>query len=247
MYVKKIIVDPADFPREDVYPFNVSVFQKPLEVELTKRVSIFVGENGSGKSTLLEAIARKCGIYIWQGDTRERYSKSPYEKMLHRYVRIELADHRGTNNRQTGPREIVGSFFASEIFKNFSQILDEWAASDPGILEFFGSKSLMNQSHGQGHLSFFRSRFSRGGLFLLDEPENALSPNSQLELLRILKEAGKDDSSQFIIATHSPIILACPGAQLLNFNGTTVEETAYEETDHFKLYRDFLNDRERFF
>lgn len=237
MYVKKIIVDPSDFPREDVYPFNLQVFQKPLEIALAQRISIFVGENGSGKSTLLEAVARICGIYIWQGEIRERYSKSPYEKMLHRYIRVERANH----------GEIVGSFFASEIFKNFSQILDEWAASDPGILDFFGSKSLMNQSHGQGHLSFFRSRFSRGGLFLLDEPENALSPNSQIELLRILEEAGNDDSSQFIIATHSPIILACPGAQLLNFDGTTVEETAYEETDHFKLYRDFLNDRERFF
>jgi predicted ATPase len=242
MYIKKITVDPTKFPRRDLYPFSIDVFQRPLEIDLAKRISIFVGENGSGKSTLLEAVARKCGIHIWQGDTRERYSKSPFEKKLHRYIQVEFADHGGT-----GHREIVGSFFASEIFKNFSQILDEWAASDPGILEFFGSKSLMNQSHGQGHLSFFRSRFSRGGLFLLDEPENALSPNSQIELLRILKEAGNDDSSQFILATHSPILLACPGAQLLSFDGTTVEEITYEETEHYKLYRDFLNDRERFF
>jgi len=105
----------------------------------------------------------------------------------------------------------------------------------------------MSQSHGQSIMSFFRSRYRIRGIYLLDEPETALSPRSQLELVRILMDAGEEGHAQFIIATHSPILLACPDATLLNFNSAPVRSVDYEDTDYYRIYRDFMADREKYF
>jgi len=111
-------------------------------------VTFFVGENGTGKTTLLKAIARKCNIKIWQSTQRTRFQKSPYEEMLHTALDVEWVNGK-----------VPGSFFSSEIFQNFSEILDEWASTDPGLLEYFGGRSLMKLSHGQSLMSFFKSRY----------------------------------------------------------------------------------------
>ena len=121
-----------------------------------------------------------------------------------------------------------------------------WATTDPGQLEFFGGKSLISQSHGQSLMSFFRSRYKLKGLYLLDEPETALSPSSQLELLRLISENSKGGHAQFIVATHSPILLACKNATIYNFDEMPVSEVKYEDTEHFRVYRDFLNHREKY-
>jgi predicted ATPase len=139
---------------------------------------------------------------------------------------------------------ISGSFFASEIFQNFAAFLDEWAVASPGTLEYFGGSSLMTKSHGECHMAFFKSRFSRKGLYLLDEPENALSPQTQMELLDILDEASRAGNAQFIIATHSPLLLALPGATILSFDGEPIQTVEYESTSHYRIYRDFLNNRD---
>ena len=114
--------------------------------------------------------------------------------------------------------KVPGSFFGSDIFHHFRQILDEWAAADPGQLDYFGGSSLMTQSHGESLMSFFRSRYRIKGLYLLDEPETALSPKSQLGLLEVMREAGEGGHAQFVIATHSPIAPGSPRAVIYNFD-----------------------------
>ena len=133
--------------------------------------------------------------------------------------------------------------FSSERFKDFANTLDGWAAADPGQLKYFGGKSLVTQSHGQSTMSYFRSRYQRKGIYFLDEPETALSPQRQLELLEIIGENSRAGHAQFIVATHSPILLACEGATIYSFDNETVHTIEYEETEHYKVYKKFLLDR----
>jgi predicted ATPase len=236
MHLKKITLHPDKYPSLEHYPFNLELFHKTPSIALQAPVTFFVGENGSGKSTLLEAVTRKCGIYIWQGMYRPRFNASPYERDLYKTISVEW----------TNGCKVTGSFFGSQIFNNFAQILDEWLTMDPGLLEYFGGKSLVSQSHGQSLMAFFKSRLKIKGLYILDEPETALSPKSQLNLLSLLKEASFKGQAQFIIATHSPILLACPGARIMTFDEIPVKPIDYEDTDHYRIYRDFMADPQRF-
>ena len=236
MHLRKIVLNPDKYPTQNHYPFDLELFQKTRQITLESPVTFFVGENGSGKSTLLEAITRKCGIYIWQGIQRPRFNASPYEKELYRTLSIEWNDG----------HKVSGSFFGSHIFNNFAQILDEWLTMDPGLLEYFGGKSLLSQSHGQSLMAFFKSRLKIKGLYLLDEPETALSPKSQLMLLNLLKEATLNGQAQFIIATHSPILLACPDAQIITFDVVPVKPIPYEDTDHYRIYSEFMANPQKF-
>jgi predicted ATPase len=115
-----------------------------------------------------------------------------------------------------------------------------WEADNPGQIDYFGGKSLVAQSHGQSIMSYFRSRYKIKGLYLMDEPETALSPKSQLQLLRLLQEMSSLGHAQFIIATHSPILLACPGSVIYSFDHCPVKAVHYEETEHFRVYKDFM-------
>jgi predicted ATPase len=135
---------------------------------------------------------------------------------------------------------VPGSFFSSQIFRNFAQLVDEWEADNPGQIDYFGGKSLIAQSHGQSIMSFFKSRYKIKGLYLLDEPETALSPKSQLELLKLLRELGSLGHAQFIIATHSPILLACPGSVIYSFDHTPVKTIQYEDTEYYRIYKTFM-------
>ncbi len=236
MHLKSIRVLSDKFPTREHYPFNQTVFSETDSIRFSSPITFFAGENGTGKSTLLEAISRRCGIYIWQAMERTRYTVNPYETTLHNYLDIEWADGK-----------VPGSFFASDLFKNFAQLLDQWASDDPGILKYFGGESLMTQSHGQSLMTMFRKRYRIKGLYLLDEPETALSPKSQLELVKILYQMTQAGHAQFIIATHSPILLACPDAEIYSFDKMPVEQIAYEETEYFKVYKDFMENREQYF
>ena len=119
-------------------------------------------------------------------------------------------------------------------------------AMDPGLIDYLGGKSLMSQSHGQSLMAFFTSRFKIKGIYFLDEPETALSPKSQLELLNLLKEMARLNHAQFIIASHSPILLACPGAAILSFDENPVKQIDYEATDHYRIYKKFMADPKKF-
>jgi predicted ATPase len=235
MHLTKVTLHPEKYPAADQYPFNLKLIQETDSLRFTSAVTFFVGENGSGKSTLLEAITRKCGIIIWQGITRPRYKASPYENALYKAINVEWQDKR-----------VPGSFFGSNIFRNFAQLWDEWLTMDPGLLNYLGGESFMSKSHGQSLMAFFMSRFKIKGIYFLDEPETALSPKSQLELLKLLGETSRSGHAQFIIATHSPILLACPGARILNFDASPVKPIDYERTGHYRIYKDFMADPKKY-
>jgi predicted ATPase len=223
------------YPSEDRYPFNLPLLKTTKNLVFPSAITIFAGENGTGKSTLLKALARSCNIHIWEMEQRRRLSRSPHEENLHNYLRL-------TWNQESVP----GSYFSSEIFRDFARALDEFAIADPGMLRYFGGRSLVSQSHGESLLSYFGSRYLIKGLYLLDEPETALSPASQVKLIRIIGEAAARGDAQFIIASHSPILLACPGATIYDFDGAPPKQVQYEDTEYYKVYKEFMEDRRKF-
>ncbi len=235
MHLKRIQLLRAKFPVQKVYPFNLPVFAATRQIEFKTPVTFFVGENGTGKSTLLSAITKRCGIQIWKGPERTRVQYNPFEDQLDQAIEIQWVNG-----------QVPGSFFASQIFRNFTQLLDEWASADPGVLDYFGGKSLLAQSHGQSLMSFFKARFQIEGVYFLDEPETALSPRSQIELLQLLKRMSQAGHAQFVVATHSPILLACPDARIFSFDMSPIQPIAYEQTDYYQIYKQFMDNPETF-
>jgi len=230
MHVTRVELHPERYPTRDRYPFSLDVLQRTPAIELSTPVTFFVGENGTGKSTLLEAMVRRCRIHIWGGVRRARLEHNPHEEQLHRFIDVQW-----TNG------SVPGSFFASQEFHSYARLLDEWAAATPGVLRYFGGESLMTKSHGQSLMAYFRSRYAIKGIYFADEPETALSPRTQLELLGVLREMADAGHAQFIIATHSPILLACPGATIYSFDHVPVRQVAYEDTDHYQVYKAFMD------
>jgi predicted ATPase len=218
------------FPTRQAYPFHLPLFQATARVPLQAPVTFFVGENGTGKSTLLAAIARAAGIHIWESSGRVAVHPNPHADRL-----CECIDLDWTAGVQPG------SFFAAEIFHGFAELVDSWARSDPGLLGYFGGDALTEKSHGQCNMAFFASRFGIRGLYLLDEPESALSPRRQIELLEILDQASRQGQTQFIVATHSPILLSLPGARILSFDHCPIREIPFEDTSNLRVFREFLD------
>ena len=229
VHLLEMRIDAQRFPTREAYPFSLAVVQKTSALVFGTPVTFFTGENGSGKSTFLRALAHRCGIHIWENADRARPHPNPFAERL-----ADCIDLRWRNG------SVPGSFFAAEIFRNFAELVDAWATSDPGLLAYFGGSSLTEKSHGQCNMAFFESRFRIPGLYLLDEPESALSPRRQLELLRILREAGARGDAQFVVATHSPILMSLPGARIVSFDACPVAEIAYRDTDSYRLHRDFF-------
>lgn len=212
------------------YPFNVRALSRGIDLALKTNVTFFVGENGAGKSTLLEAIAECCEFSL-EGGNRDHYRTTFNERSaLAQALRLSWSQ-----------KTAEGFFMRAESFYNFATYIDE--VSD---LRAYGGKSLHEQSHGESFLSLFTNRFEQG-IYLLDEPEAALSPQRQLSFLSIIHELEISGHAQFIIATHSPIILSYPGAVLFSFDGDAIEQIAYHDSEHYRVTRDFLNAPERYF
>ena len=235
MYVTKLTLESDRYPTRRFYPFNIPTLSRPTELVLKSPVACFVGENGSGKSTLLEAITKKCGVYIWHKPKRHLAHHNPFETRLSDYITITWANG-----------GVPGSLFRAETFHDFADFLDDVAICDPGRLKYHGGKILNTLSHGEGILSYFSTRYHIKGIYFLDEPEASLSPSSQVKFLQVLQKVEAAGHAQFIIATHSPILLAYPGAQIFSFDGTHIEEIAYEDTAHYQLYKRFFADRNAF-
>lgn len=231
-HINSVTIHHEKYPSDRHYPFSLPIFNQTKTISFEFPVTFFVGENGTGKSTLLEALALASDIHIWRKSEGDRYQVNHYEKQLYKYISLKWENGK-----------VPGSYFGSEIFNDFRRILDDWATSDPGQLKYFGGKSLITQSHGQSMMSYFRSCYTRRGLYFLDEPETALSPKSQLELLDILDENSKIGHAQFIIATHSPLLLAYEDANIYSFDYCPVRMIEYQETEHYKIYKRFLLER----
>ncbi|HEY0321540.1 MAG TPA: AAA family ATPase [Pyrinomonadaceae bacterium] len=246
--------------RADTYPFNLPLFKKFRSINFERPVTFFVGENGSGKSTLMEALAAAIGSITVGGDDLQR------DKTLG-HARRTGAQLKLTWQKKTGR----GFFLRAEDFFNFarrvnrmSEELEEMSKEFEGYLSGYAlqlakgavggqRRALVEKygedadafSHGESFLRLFRERFVPGGLYLLDEPEAPLSPQRQLALLSMLKEMVSEDA-QFIIATHSPILMAFPESVILSFDHAPLKKIDYDETEHVSLTRAFLNNPESF-
>lgn len=212
------------------FPFNVRAFSSGIDLRFRSKVTFFVGENGSGKSTLLEAIAECCGFNPEGGSRDHQRAVFADRSLLAQALRLTWH-----------PKVTEGFFLRAESFCNFATYLE-----DVSDFRAYGGKSLHQQSHGESFLALFNNRFEQG-LYILDEPEAALSPQRQLSLLRIIHDLATPGHAQLLIATHSPILLAYPGAVLFDLDGDGMSEIRYEDTKHFSITRDFLNAPDRFF
>jgi predicted ATPase len=214
-----------------VHPFDIPLLEHGLALEFTTPVTFLVGENGSGKSTLLEALAWSVGFGAQGGSRDHQFAEDTDGYELGRALRL------GWRQRTT-----EGFFMRAETFFNFASSLE----AAESTFARYGGESLHRKSHGEAFLSLFEHRFD-DGLFLLDEPEAALSPQRQLAFLQILHALTASREAQFVIATHSPMLLAFPGATVLSLDNGVIEQVDYRDTDHYRITRDFLTAPERFF
>jgi len=224
-----------EFPHRDRFPFNIASLSGRQRLQFTSSVVFFVGENGSGKSTLLHVLAARCGLPTWGQPARNRLAGERPVTALCDHVLPVL-----------GERTVRGGFFSAEGFRDWAAFLDNVARFDPGQAKYHGGAELTAKSHGEGLLGYFQERYRIPGLYFMDEPESALSPASQIRLLRVLTEYAGSGERQFLIATHSPILMALPGSQLFHFDASGIAQTSYEATAHVQLYRDFLADPDSF-
>ena len=250
-----------DGPRK--FPFSVPVVRALGTLELPTAVTFFVGENGSGKSTLLEAVAAAIGLPTVGAESVRDDVSLAAQRALAKQLRLTWTQrtHRGFFLRAEdffGFTKYV-SRLRAEMQDRLAEIEVEYkdrsawaqglasgpAASSLADLERRYGVDLDANSHGESFLRLFRSRFVPGGLYLLDEPEAPLSPQSQLGLIAMLKEMVAQES-QFIIATHSPILLAFPNATIYTFDDRAPRRVAFEDLEHVRLTRDFLNNPEAF-
>jgi predicted ATPase len=211
-----------------VYPFAVPAIRRLEHLEIRSRVCYFVGENGSGKSTLLEAVAHNYGFGL-EGGSRSFY-KTTTDTVngigsLAKALRVAFSVRTGR-----------GFYLRAESFFNVASQVDEM-----GLHDAYGGQSLHEQSHGESFLSLLENRFHRKGFYVLDEPEAALSPQRQLSMLALLHSLLRDNNDiQFLVASHSPILLAYPGAQIFSFDGGQIHEVQYHETSPYQIVSRFL-------
>ncbi|WP_440976861.1 AAA family ATPase [Pseudoxanthomonas winnipegensis] len=220
-------------PPMDRYPFSLPGIRGLAEERLVfhPAVTFLVGENGSGKSTLLEAIAVAWGFNAEGGTRNFNFSTVASHSALHDYLRLG----------RSGRRARDGFFLRAESFYNVASNIDTLGG---GVIEAYGGESLHAQSHGESFMSLVEHRFRGNGLYVLDEPEAALSPTRQMALLARIHALVRRNA-QFIIATHSPILMAYPDAEIVQIGPQGLQRVSYRETEHYLVTRAFLENPER--
>ena len=221
----------------DQYPFSLAVVRNLDSLELHPAVTFLVGENGSGKSTLLEAIAVAWGFNPEGGTKNFRFQTRGSHSILHEYTRLVKGVHRARD----------GVFLRAEsLFNLASEIehLDDEPAASPPVIDSYGGRSLHEQSHGESFFAIMMHRFGGRGFYVLDEPEAALSPSRQLAMISRMHEL-VEARSQFVIATHSPILMAYPAAWIYQISAQGLRRVSLEDTEHYVIAKRFLNDPHR--
>ncbi len=221
---------------QNSYVFDLPVVRNLIKMErleIDHQVTFFVGENGTGKSTLLEAIAVAYGFNAEGGTRNFNFSTEQTHSDLYRHLIVSKGVQRPDD----------GFFLRAESFYNLASEIDKLDQIDP-LLNYYGGRSLHAQSHGESFLSLVLNRFSGNGVYILDEPEAALSPSRQMTLLAAIDSLVKN-KSQFLIATHSPILMSYPGAAILMLEEDDICLTPYQETEHFLLTKQFLNNPQK--
>lgn len=213
----------------EAYPFRIPAVREIGNIDFHPNVTFFVGENGSGKSTVLEALALGLGFGTEGGTRSVQFKTAESVSPLHDALRLS----RGV------PKPHDGYFLRAESFFNVATYMDE-----VGYLDGYGNRSLHARSHGEAFMSVLLDKLRGDGIYLMDEPEAALSPSRQLAALGAIHQL-VEAASQFIIATHSPILLSYPHARIIQFDDSGVAEVAYEDTEHHVVTRDFLNNYPR--
>jgi predicted ATPase len=237
-FLKRVQLDPGKALDTGQFPFTLP-FVRTLDLEFASAVTFFVGENGSGKSTLIEAIADACELPVSGGSRNESADRHGPERRsaLARVLRWSFSGR---------PRD--GYFFRAEFQAHFASLLDQ-RRDDPDFdhdpYQRYGGRSLHSQSHGEAYLAILLNRV-QSGIVLMDEPESALSPQRQLALLIRMRELAMARRTQFIVATHSPILLTYPGAQILSFDVTPIRPVTLEDTSHYRITRGILEEPERY-
>ena len=217
-------VDPAALPQ--TYPFTIPAIRKMPTLDFHPKVTFLVGDNGMGKSTLLEALAIRCGLNAEGGGRNFNFSTRKTHSPLHEYLDLVRGASRPTDD----------FFLRAESFYNVASNIEEIGISYVG----YGGKSPHAQSHGESFWNLIENRFVGHGLYLLDEPEAALSPTRQMGALSLIHQL-VHQHSQFIIATHSPILMAYPDAWIYLLSEDGISRVDYEDTEHYTITRDFLN------
>jgi predicted ATPase len=213
---------------ETLYPFALPVVRNLDVLRLDSPVTFFIGENGAGKSTLLEAVAVGYGFNAEGGSRNFHFATSETHSELYKHLVLEKGVKR--------PKD--GYFLRAESFYNVASEIDRM-----GVEDSYGGQSLHRRSHGESFMSLALDRFFGNGLYLLDEPEAALSPSRQLSLIVRMNELVRQ-GSQFLIATHSPILMAFPGARIYHLGEDGIKPVAYRDTEHHQVAKYFLNNPE---
>lgn len=236
-FIKSMELKRDHIPSHNRFPFDLPVIRHVDKLAFHPNVTYIVGENGMGKSTLLEGIAVALGFNPEGGTRNFNFSSYDSHSELDNYLRVAKGPLR--------PRD--GFFFRAESFYNVATNIEEMDKEIGGgrrIIDSFGGQSLHEQSHGESFFAAFLHRFSGEGIYILDEPEAALSPLRQMSMLARIHEL-VNEGAQFIISTHSPILMAYPGAKLIELTEVGMQETTLEETGHYRTMKQFFENKDR--